>query len=101
MFQQPTDGSPRRYEVQNETGAEHFRNRRHIHPAIQDEPEGLNQLQAVPEPEPRFPRPGLVKHPRSTPPEVTNHSALTSLPKQYIPDEPPVDRNETLDHLQD
>ena len=42
VVQQPTDRSPRRYQVQTESGARYFRNRRHLRPAIQsDQPEDL------------------------------------------------------------
>ena len=37
MVQQPTDRSPRRYQVQTESGARYFRNRRHLLPAIQSD----------------------------------------------------------------
>ena len=35
VIQQPTDRSPRRYQVQTKSGAKYFRNRRHLRPAIQ------------------------------------------------------------------
>ena len=38
VIQQPTNRSPRRYQVQTESGARYFRNRRHLRPAIQSEP---------------------------------------------------------------
>ena len=42
VVQQPTDRSPRRYQVQTESGARYFRNRGHLRPAIQsDQPEDL------------------------------------------------------------
>ena len=42
VVQQPTDRSPRRYQVQTESGARYFRNSRHLRPAIQsDQPEDL------------------------------------------------------------
>ena len=42
VIQQPTDKSPRRYQVQTESEVRYFRNRRHLSPAIQsDQPEDL------------------------------------------------------------
>ena len=37
VIQQPTDRSPRRYQVQTESGAKYFRNRQHLSPAIQSD----------------------------------------------------------------
>ena len=42
VVQQPSGDSPRRYEVQTESGARYFRNRRHIRPAIESQAEELN-----------------------------------------------------------
>ena len=49
VIQQPTDRSPRRYQVQTECGAKYFRNRRHLRPAIQgDQSEELIGQPALP-----------------------------------------------------
>ena len=49
VIQQPTDRSPRRYQVQTESGAKYFRNRRHLRPAIQsDQSEELIGQPALP-----------------------------------------------------
>ena len=49
VVQQPTDRSPRRYQVQTESGARCFRSRRHLLPAIQsDQPEYLIGQPATP-----------------------------------------------------
>ena len=49
VVQQPTDSSPRRYQVQTESGAGCFRSRRHLLPAIQsDQPEDLIGQPATP-----------------------------------------------------
>ncbi|CAH3178308.1 unnamed protein product, partial [Porites lobata] len=43
VVQQPSESSPRRYEVQTESGARYFRNRRHIRSPIEIQPEELYQ----------------------------------------------------------
>lgn len=68
---QPPDSSPRRYEVQTESGTWFFRNRRHIRSAVQGQPQGVNQALDIPEPEPELPRPGPVKYPSSAPADVS------------------------------
>ena len=40
VIQQPTDRSPRRYQVQTESGAKYYRNCRHLRPAIQSHKPG-------------------------------------------------------------
>jgi len=46
--QQPTDRSPRRYQVQTESGAKYFRNRRHLSCNQSDQPEDLTGQPATP-----------------------------------------------------
>ena len=49
VVQQLTDRSPRRYQVQTESGARYFRNRRHLRPAIQsDLPEDSTEQPSTP-----------------------------------------------------
>ena len=52
VVQQPSESSPRRYEVQTESGARYFRNRRHVRSAIEIQPEELYQAPSVPGTEP-------------------------------------------------
>ena len=86
VIHQPTDSSPRRYEVQPESGARFCRNRRHIHPAVQDQPQDIIQAQDIPEPEPGLPRPGPVKHSSFASAGISNDPAIASLRKQSAPD---------------
>ena len=59
-------------------------------PAIQKQPQEFNQLPVIPEPEQGLPTAGPVKHPSSSPSDVTNHPSLTTLPRQCVPDQAPV-----------
>ena len=59
-------------EVQTESGARHFRNRRHIRPVIEIQPQELYQAPSIPGTEPKSPRPGLVKHPSLTAADVAD-----------------------------
>ena len=90
MVQQPNESSPRRYEAQTESGARYFRNRRHIRPAIEIQPEKLYQAPSIPGTELKSPRPGLVKHPSSTAAEVADQPSQKPLPKQCVPGKTPV-----------
>lgn len=90
VIHKPTGSSPRRHKVQTESGARFCRNRRHIRPAVQDQPQGVNQALDNPEPEPGLPKPGPVKHPSSAPADITNQPSLALLPKQCAPDQGPV-----------
>ena len=90
VVQQPNESSPRRYEIQTESGARYFRNRRHIRPAIEIQPEELNQAPSIPGTEPKSPRPGLVKHPSLTAADVADQPSQKPLPKQCVPEKTPV-----------
>ena len=72
VVQQPNESSPRQYEEQTESSACYFGIRRHIHPAIEIQPEELNQAPSIPGTEPKSPVSGLVKQPRSTAADVLN-----------------------------
>ncbi|PFX28561.1 Retrovirus-related Pol polyprotein [Stylophora pistillata] len=72
VVQQPGGNSPRRYEVQTESGARYFRNRRHTRPAIESHSEELNQVLVIPGTEQKSQRPGLVKHPSSAVADVAD-----------------------------
>ena len=90
MVQQPNESSPRRYEAQTESGARYFRNRRHIRPVIEIQPEELNQAPSTPGTEPKSLGPGLVKHPSSTAAEVADRPLQKALPNQCVPEKTPV-----------
>ena len=90
MVQQPNESSPRRYEVQTESGARYFRNRGHIRPAIDIQPEELNQARSTPVTEPKSPGPGLFKHPSSSAADVADQPSQKPLPNQRVPDKTPV-----------
>ena len=90
VIQQPSGSSPRRYEVQTESGARNFRNSRHIRPAIEIQPEELNQAPLIQGTEQKSPRPGLVKHPSSTAADVADQPSPKPLPKQCVPEKTPV-----------
>ena len=90
VVQQPNESSPRRYEVQTESGARYFRNRRHIRPAIEIQPEELNQAPSITGTEPKSPRPGLVKLPSLTAADVADQLSQKPLPKQCVPEKTPV-----------
>ena len=95
VVQQPNESSPRRYEVQTESGARYFRNRRHIRPAIGIQPGELNQAPSIPVPstpgtEPKSPGPGLVKHPSSTAADVADQPSQKPLLNQRVPEKTPV-----------
>ena len=85
----PNESSSRRYEVQTESGARYFRNRRHIRPAIEIQPEELNQAPSTPGAEPKSPGPGLVKHPSSTAADVADQPSQKPLPNQCVPEKSP------------
>ena len=85
VVQQPSESSPRRYEVQTESGARYFRNRRHIRSPIEIQPEELYQAPWIPGTEPKSPRPGLVKHPSSTAADVADQPSQKPLLKQCVP----------------
>ena len=89
MVQQPNESSPRRYEVQTESGARYFRNRRHIRPAIKIQPEELNQAPSTPGTEPKSPGPGLVKHSSSSAADVADQPSKKPLPNQRVPEKTP------------
>ena len=84
MVQQPSESSPRRYEVQTESGARYFRNRRHIRPAIEVQPEELNQAPSIPGT--KSPVPGLVKQPSSIAADAADQPSQKPLPKQCVPE---------------
>ena len=65
VIQQPTDKSPRNYQVQTESGARYFRNRRYIRPAVQSDT-GQPVIPAEPI-VPSLTSPDSVKHPSSLP----------------------------------
>ena len=90
VVQQPNESSPRRYEVQTESGARYFRNRGHIRPAIDIQPEEFNQAPSTPVTEPKSPGPGLFKHPSSSAADVADHPSQKPLPNQRVPDKTPV-----------
>ena len=90
MVQQPNESSPRRYEVQTESGARYFRNRGHIRPAIDIQPEEFNQAPSTPVTEPKSPGPGLFKHPSSSAADVADQPSQKPLPNQRVPDKTPV-----------
>ena len=90
VVQQPNESSPRRYEVQTESGARYFRNRRHIRPAFEIQPEELNQAPSTPGTESKSPGPGLVKHPSSSAADVADQPSQKPLPSQRVPDKTPV-----------
>ena len=85
VVRQPSESSPRRYEVQTESGAWYFRDRRHIRSAIKIQPEELYQAPSIPGTEPKFPRPGLVKHLSSTAADVADQPSQKPLLKQCVP----------------
>ena len=90
MVQQQNESSPRRYQVQTESGPRYFRNRCHNRPAIEIQPEELNQAPSIPGTEPKSPRPGLVKHPSSTAADVADQPSQKPLPKQRVLEKTPV-----------
>ena len=101
VVQQPNESSPRRYEEQTESSACYFGIRRHIHPAIEIQPEELNQAPSIPGTEPKSPVSGLVKQPRSTAADVADQPSQKPLPKQCVPEKTLVRivlSNELLDH---
>ena len=90
VVQQANESSPRRYEVQTESGAWYFRNRRNIRPVTEIQPEELNQAPSIPGTEPKSLRPGLVKHPSSTAADVADQPSQKPLPKQCVSEKTPV-----------
>ena len=88
VVQQPNESSPRRYEIQTESGARGFRNRRHIRPVIEIQPQELYQAPSIPGTEPKSPRPGLVKHPSLTAADVADQPSQKPLTKQCAGKDP-------------
>ena len=88
VVQQPNESSPRRYEVQTESGARHFRNRRHIRAAIEIQPQELYQAPSIPGTEPKSPRPGLVKHLSLTAAVAADQPSQKPLTKQCAGKDP-------------
>ena len=94
VIQQPTDRSPRHYQVKTESGAKYFRNRRHLRPVIEsDQSEELIGQPALP---------AESVAPASPPTKSVSQTLPTQCAQDHtIPELQPLDQYELLDNQKD